>query len=308
MLKKLIFTLLSCTLLLTACGTSEETAPTLPDTEAAAVTDEVEPLSETPEATESAEVPESTEPESDSADLNSILGYPVHFADVTNGFGTDTIGERAYIEIPKNKLKNMSEEEYSDLCTYVEGLDNNWFTVVCDDGTGLVFTGCSSIIVTYGQLDDSGRIDVGIGDILNSGDSITYTESQTDSEEIQLDSETVADVPVESTSQSDPVEEPASDATTADNTTADAGTQSADATPTVPQSASGDGNGENFNTYDNPEQQETSATYVLNTNTMKIHHPSCSSVAKIAPHNYATSNLSIDELKEQGYEPCKRCF
>lgn len=307
MMKKLIFTLLSCTLLLTACGTSDDTTPALSDAAAATVIDdETESLAEIPETAESAEAPESIE--DDSADLDSILGYPVHFADVTNGFGTDTIGERAYVEISKNELKNMSEEEYSELCTYVESLDNNWFTVVCDDGTGLVFTGCSSIIVTYGQLDDSGRIDVSIGDISNSGGSITYTESQAVSEEIQPDSETAAETPAESASQPDPVDEPASDTTAPDDTAADAGTQSADTTPAVPQSASGDGNGDNFNTYDNPEQQETTATYVLNTNTMKIHHPSCSSVAKIAPHNYATSNQSIDELKTQGYDTCKRCF
>ncbi len=305
MMKRLIFALLSCTFLLTACGSSEETSSSLSEAETTTVADEAEPLSETPEA---AEAPESTEPESNSADLNSILGYPVHFADVTNGFGTDTIGERAYIEIPKNELENMNEEEYSDLCTYVEGLDNTWFTVVCDDGTGLVFAGCSSIVATYGQLDDSGRIDVGIGDIINSGDSITYTVSQADSEEIQPDSETVADIPAESASQPDPVEEPAPDITIADNTTADASTQSSDASLSVSQSAPGDGNSDNFNTYDNAEQQETTATYVLNTNTMKIHHPTCSSVATIAPHNYATSNQSVDELKGQGYEPCKRCF
>lgn len=73
-------------------------------------------------------------------------------------------------------------------------------------------------------------------------------------------------------------------------------------------SSAGGGNGDNFNTYDNPEQQNTTAEYVLNTNTMKIHHPSCSSVPKIAPHNYATSNQSIDELISQGYSTCGRCF
>ncbi len=67
-----------------------------------------------------------------------------------------------------------------------------------------------------------------------------------------------------------------------------------------------DGNG--FNTYDNPEQQQTEATYVLNTSTKKIHHPSCKSVKKIAPHNYATSNASLEELKAQDYTTCGNCF
>lgn len=68
-----------------------------------------------------------------------------------------------------------------------------------------------------------------------------------------------------------------------------------------PPASSGDSN---FNTYDNASQQQTDFTYVLNTNTMKIHHPTCSSVKKIAPHNYATSNSSLEELFAQGYTTC----
>lgn len=64
----------------------------------------------------------------------------------------------------------------------------------------------------------------------------------------------------------------------------------------------------NFNTYDNPEQQQTTDTYVLNTSRHKIHHPSCASVAKIAPKNYATTNSSIAELEAQGYSTCGNCF
>ena len=67
------------------------------------------------------------------------------------------------------------------------------------------------------------------------------------------------------------------------------------------------GDASNFNTYDNSSQQQTEATYVLNTHTMKIHHPSCSSVKKIAPQNYATSNDSLDDLISQGYSTCGNC-
>lgn len=67
-------------------------------------------------------------------------------------------------------------------------------------------------------------------------------------------------------------------------------------------------NSDNFNTYDNDSQQQTDDTYVLNTSTMKIHLPSCSSVKKIAPNNYSTTNDSIDELISQGYSTCGICF
>lgn len=49
-----------------------------------------------------------------------------------------------------------------------------------------------------------------------------------------------------------------------------------------------------------------SITYVLNTNTMKIHYPSCSSVDQIKPENYAETT-DIEEALAAGYEPCKRC-
>lgn len=74
----------------------------------------------------------------------------------------------------------------------------------------------------------------------------------------------------------------------------------------VPQNQDSD-NSSNFNTYDNPDQQQTSATYVLNTNTKKFHYPSCKSVKKIAPQNYATSNSTRDELIAQNYQPCGIC-
>ncbi|MBR0280690.1 MAG: hypothetical protein IJQ81_03745 [Oscillibacter sp.] len=54
----------------------------------------------------------------------------------------------------------------------------------------------------------------------------------------------------------------------------------------------------------------TSATfsYALNTNTMKIHKPSCSSVFEMADHNRQWTNKSIEELEREGYTKCQRCF
>lgn len=66
--------------------------------------------------------------------------------------------------------------------------------------------------------------------------------------------------------------------------------------------------GSNFNTYNNAEQQNTEDTWVLNTNSKKIHYPHCKSVPKIAPKNYSTSSESLDELKARGYTTCGNCF
>ncbi|MBO5147026.1 MAG: hypothetical protein J6C19_16120 [Lachnospiraceae bacterium] len=67
-------------------------------------------------------------------------------------------------------------------------------------------------------------------------------------------------------------------------------------------------NGDNFNTYNNAEQQETTQQYVLNTSTHKIHLPSCRDVKKIAPQNYETSNQSIESLISQEYSRCGHCL
>lgn len=49
------------------------------------------------------------------------------------------------------------------------------------------------------------------------------------------------------------------------------------------------------------------AKYVLNTNTMKFHYPSCSSVADIYLKNRRDVSMSRDEIISMGYNSCKRC-
>lgn len=53
--------------------------------------------------------------------------------------------------------------------------------------------------------------------------------------------------------------------------------------------------------------QSFSRGYVLNTNTMKFHYPSCSSVASMADHNKEYVECSREELIKKGYEPCGNC-
>ena len=80
----------------------------------------------------------------------------------------------------------------------------------------------------------------------------------------------------------------------------------------VPEKApdrSGDTESQN-NTGTDTAAQDSEGTenyYVLNTNSMKFHYPWCSSVKKIAEHNYGESSLSRDELIAGGYTPCGNC-
>lgn len=49
------------------------------------------------------------------------------------------------------------------------------------------------------------------------------------------------------------------------------------------------------------------AAYVLNTNTMKFHLPSCGSVKRIQEAHREDFNGDREELLEKGYEPCGQC-
>ncbi len=51
-----------------------------------------------------------------------------------------------------------------------------------------------------------------------------------------------------------------------------------------------------------------SGTFVLNTNSKKIHKPHCSSVGDMSPKNRQDYNGSLDQILSQGYEKCKSCF
>lgn len=73
------------------------------------------------------------------------------------------------------------------------------------------------------------------------------------------------------------------------------------------QGNGGNSGDSNFNTYNNAGQQDTAATYVLNTDTMKFHRPSCRDVPRISPSNYATSNQSRSYLISCGYSACWHC-
>lgn len=63
------------------------------------------------------------------------------------------------------------------------------------------------------------------------------------------------------------------------------------------------GDNATFGTYEN---DTNGVTYVLNTNTKKIHYPSCDSVEKIKPKNYSTTDDYTSAIA-QGYVPCKKC-
>ena len=58
---------------------------------------------------------------------------------------------------------------------------------------------------------------------------------------------------------------------------------------------------------DSTDPEPTGRDYVLNTNTMKFHYPSCGSAKKIKAHNRADFNGTREELIDRGYDPCGNC-
>ncbi len=51
---------------------------------------------------------------------------------------------------------------------------------------------------------------------------------------------------------------------------------------------------------------ENSSYYVLNTNTKKVHLPTCYYVQKISPKNYAVTD-NLQTALDDGYSKCKKC-
>lgn len=55
------------------------------------------------------------------------------------------------------------------------------------------------------------------------------------------------------------------------------------------------------------EPTQTTAVYVLNTNTKKFHYSTCSSAKDIASKNKKTTSETRESIISKGYQPCKRC-
>ena len=59
---------------------------------------------------------------------------------------------------------------------------------------------------------------------------------------------------------------------------------------------------------EDPISEDQVARFILNTNSKKIHLPSCSSVDDMADRNKQEYTGTISELRERHYQPCQRCL
>lgn len=56
-----------------------------------------------------------------------------------------------------------------------------------------------------------------------------------------------------------------------------------------------------------PEEEPQAVTYVLNTNTMKFHKPTCRPVKQIKPQNRLDTVAARKDVAARGYSPCGNC-
>ncbi len=111
---------------------------------------------------------------------NPLMNVEIRIADVMNGTGSEKLGEWAEIQIGKETLKGITQEQFAEFCNeVVKDSGYNWFTISCEDGTGIQFAGSISYVSTYGNLDKEGCIAESIGTVMLQEDG-TYSSTETE--------------------------------------------------------------------------------------------------------------------------------
>lgn len=179
MKKKILTAMIAAALLamLTACGsstdtsadnsgkTSDSTTQTTQQNDVNKTEEKSESEKQTPNT--STDTPSTDKTSVDAQSTNPLMSTELNVRDVMNGYKTQKIGgQYAYIEISKSVLKNITEEQFAEFCQKkVADSGYNWVSIICDDGTGICFSGSLSTMATYGEVDSDGAILNGYGDI-----------------------------------------------------------------------------------------------------------------------------------------------
>ena len=106
---------------------------------------------------------------------NPLLAAELRRGYVRNGSGTDVIGQYAYIKISKETLEGITVEDYTEFCeTVVDSSIYNWVSIICDDWTGIQFTGSQYVMATYGEITYEGIIIEDMGIIRQTKDGFQF--------------------------------------------------------------------------------------------------------------------------------------
>lgn len=133
---------------------------------------ETEVESRKPEETSAApETKEESEPEEQTG--NALMDTELKEAETKDG------ASYAYVNITKEKLKGITLEQFTEFTnTVVKDSGYNWVSVICDDGTGLQYTGSQTMAVDYGKLDSDGCISEHQGVIMITEGGYEYSEDE----------------------------------------------------------------------------------------------------------------------------------
>lgn len=110
---------------------------------------------------------------------NALLDAELQTDDVLSGSG-DNIGTYAYINISKEDLESVTEEQFLNFANnVVDGSSCDYISIICDDGTGIEFPGSNTEYANYGNIDDTGVVTETLNTIIINDNAITYENGDT---------------------------------------------------------------------------------------------------------------------------------
>ncbi len=113
------------------------------------------------------------------ANKNVLMEATIHKAPVMNGSGDSAIGEYAYIELEKDELVAVSQDEFKEFVDeVVRDSGYNYVTIISTDtGEAIFFPGSISELAQFGILNADGMLKYVKGDIVLQEDgTYLYTE------------------------------------------------------------------------------------------------------------------------------------
>lgn len=107
---------------------------------------------------------------------NFLLEATVESIEIPGQEGAEPL-YRGYINVSKASLSIMSPSQYLAFAKKVViGSDFQWFSVICEDGTGLYISDPSNGSASFGVLDSQGQILETYGNLTVTGNKCTYQE------------------------------------------------------------------------------------------------------------------------------------
>ena len=115
--------------------------------------------------------------ETETSQNNSLLQSYIKSGDIYSGDRSKILGKYGYISIPKETLRTVTAEEFIEFAQQQATYSSvyNWVSIICDDGTGILFSGCDMYYPTYGKLDSDGSILETYGDIIWDFNTESYS-------------------------------------------------------------------------------------------------------------------------------------